>query len=85
MKEAILWDANISIHAPREGCDAPSQNQTNQHNQFQSTHPVRDATAPFSTICATESVFQSTHPVRDATATKTVDDMAKHHFNPRTP
>ena len=35
----------ISIHALRKESDAPSQNQTNQHNQFQSTLSVRRATS----------------------------------------
>ena len=37
----------ISIHAPREGCDQPSQAKSFQHRQFQSTHPARGATANF--------------------------------------
>ena len=36
------------------------------HNQFQSTHPMRDATS-FTSPPSGYSLFQSTHPMRDAT------------------
>ncbi len=36
--------ANISIHAPREGCDLGCQNKPSESTEFQSTHPVRGAT-----------------------------------------
>ena len=35
----------ISIHAPRAGCDPPSPSSTRLLSRFQSTHPVRGATA----------------------------------------
>ena len=36
--------SNISIHAPREGGDAPSRNQRRRPLTFQSTPPARGAT-----------------------------------------
>ena len=35
----------ISIHAPREGCDASNSSICAAPTKFQSTHPVRGATA----------------------------------------
>ena len=35
----------ISIHAPREGCDAITRTKRHSTIQFQSTHPVRGATS----------------------------------------
>ena len=41
---------------------------TLQHSsQFQSTHPMRDATADDFILSSFSSLFQSTHPMRDAT------------------
>ena len=34
----------ISIHAPREGCDMPPTPKRPQKGRFQSTHPARGAT-----------------------------------------
>ena len=34
----------ISIHAPREGCDSATRNDSHTVSVFQSTHPVRGAT-----------------------------------------
>ena len=56
----------ISIHAPLTGCDEDSKEFRRFLEEFQSTHPLRDAT--LSTISLTfSSKFQSTHPLRDAT------------------
>ena len=56
----------ISIHAPREGCDSGRIDYTSEQYAFQSTHPVRGATGR---KCGrtTDYIFQSTHPVRGAT------------------
>ena len=56
----------ISIHAPREGCDRIFQTGSVQIGVFQSTHPVRGATRVAFNRVLTCS-FQSTHPVRGAT------------------
>ena len=60
----------ISIHAPREGCDARKLDLTATY-VFQSTHPVRGATLSWRLSYRTARRFQSTHPVRGATASKT--------------
>ena len=39
------WRTHISIHAPREGCDALTPVSSPPGNSFQSTHPARGATA----------------------------------------
>ena len=58
---------DISIHAPREGCDCLIVNKRVDIEDISIHAPREGCDAPFSTICATESVFQSTHPVRGAT------------------
>ena len=51
---------------------------------FQSTHPVRGATAiPDNAVYCLQ--FQSTHPVRGATSTGCRCPARSSHFNPRTP
>ena len=57
---------SISIHAPREGCDATTDAQGDFARTFQSTHPVRGATNVLGFFGGDEE-FQSTHPVRGAT------------------
>ena len=45
----------ISIHAPREGCDQAVVHTPHAYVKFQSTHPVRGATSTNkSVICRTE-------------------------------
>jgi hypothetical protein len=51
---------------------------------FQSTHPVRDATA-HSLPTMTLQKFQSTHPVRDATKQALLRASLNINFNPRIP
>ena len=52
--------------------------------KFQSTHPLRDATATrFWLIRSSE--FQSTHPLRDATLHESSIRFRACNFNPRTP
>ena len=59
----------ISIHAPREGCDTIGGAVSLPVAKFQSTHPVRGATAQKAYDEAVKA-FQSTHPVRGATLWK---------------
>ena len=60
------YAVQISIHAPRAGCDNGFASTVSVMVRFQSTHPVRGATIFLhSLLCETE--FQSTHPVRGAT------------------
>ena len=67
--KCLLSDThNISIHAPREGCDSPKINAPFSPLRFQSTHPVRGATIPKGDK-GDRGEFQSTHPVRGATFT----------------
>ena len=76
--------AAISIHAPREGCDAAVAPGTQEVITFQSTHPARGATRkvvePYS-----PQAFQSTHPARGATSFPTARKSFVLYFNPRTP
>ena len=65
----ILVFRLISIHAPREGCDSLATSATSGGMSFQSTHPVRGATASNHASRSASSRFQSTHPVRGATLT----------------
>ena len=68
MMEQIACDLlDISIHAPREGCDARYAPIWTKTGRFQSTHPVRGATAAGRIYDMFDRVFQSTHPVRGAT------------------
>ena len=39
-----MADPDISIHAPREGCDPALSDRNDMYVIFQSTHPVRGAT-----------------------------------------
>ncbi len=57
---------DISIHAPREGCDGLAAYAAQGDYQFQSTHPVRGATDE-RYLELTLFELQSTHPVRGAT------------------
>ena len=76
--------AAISIHAPREGCDAAVAPGTQEVITFQSTHPARGATRkvvePYS-----PQAFQSTHPARGATFHFQLIKSTHGNFNPRTP
>ena len=57
----------ISIHAPLTGCDCKVQSSTVLTEEFQSTHPLRDATFQTPKKPHKYRRFQSTHPLRDAT------------------
>ena len=59
----LTW---ISIHAPREGCDACPVTRAAYFTEFQSTHPARGATS-WAELDAEAQEFQSTHPARGAT------------------
>ena len=65
-KSRILGEMEVSIHAPREGCDLQVLFRLNFSALFQFTHPGRGATF----LCHTINyygVFQFTHPGRGAT------------------
>ena len=57
---------DISIHAPRGGCDLYFAGNFNNSKKFQSTHPVGGATEG-GVYTITLEAFQSTHPVGGAT------------------
>ena len=57
----------ISIHAPREGSDQHDFDIKEAYPKFQSTLPVRGATALHYNAVGQLQVFQSTLPVRGAT------------------
>ena len=58
----------VSIHAPREGCDFSLSLCTTKVEQFQFTHPGRGATKKILKRSKTKT-FQFTHPGRGATGT----------------
>ena len=58
---------SISIHAPRAGSDLADVQNYHQLAQFQSTLPVRGATAIFRCLVIRVKIFQSTLRVRGAT------------------
>ena len=74
----------ISIHAPREGSDPASEARSAGTEQFQSTLPVRGATAAthFWRCCGK---FQSTLPVRGATRTAFVTNLGDGEFQSTLP
>ena len=70
-------DLDISIHAPREGSDSRRAPRSLSRCRFQSTLPVRGATAELIVQFGLECPFQSTLPVRGATSSvfPTVDEF----------
>ena len=78
-----MW-TSISIHAPREGCDASLAGAAISDCKFQSTHPARGATAWFSGCFCLPSYFNPRTPrgvrLNAAPISATICD-----FNPRTP
>ena len=66
----MVYYSKISIHAPREGCDARRLYCGDHAGQFQSTHPARGATIRIPEIIPGLYEFQSTHPARGATTRK---------------
>ena len=75
----------ISIHAPREGCD-PRITEI-LHGFFGiSIHAPREGCDVLdNTNTEHKDQFQSTHPVRGATGQAEVVRRQAGHFNPRTP
>ena len=62
-----LSKENVSIHAPREGCDLFSVHSYLLHVVFQFTHPGRGATFDKFAVDRVLDLFQFTHPGRGAT------------------
>ena len=69
--------SDISIHAPREGCDTANDLPINFSYIFQSTHPVRGATNG-GREGGWPVLFQSTHPARGATGGRERQDRDQH-------
>ena len=66
----------ISIHAPHAGRDSIGKNIAAARKAFQSTRPMRGATAK-STTYPGYTGFQSTRPMRGATAWRSTEEAAK--------
>ena len=79
-----MADPNISIHAPREGCDGvANENQWHDYG-FQSTHPVRGATGRVGTASFAGPI--SIHAPREGCDQYLEASCAPMpYFNPRTP
>ena len=69
---------SISIHASHAGCDTASCGKWQMKPEFQSTHPMRDATGRPCPCGSPAIVFQSTHPMRDATVVGQLATYAVH-------
>ena len=78
-------DIEISIHAPREGCDVRTRSPSWWASDFNPRTPrgVRRLKSYLS--LALDGEFQSTHPARGATALRAGEGHGPRHFNPRTP
>ena len=76
---------DISIHAPREGCDSLPSAPATTSTYFNPRTPARGATTACMHNIYGQSEFQSTHPARGATPYWCVLARPAFHFNPRTP
>ena len=79
-----LLALDISIHAPRVGCDRVKPLPSVRTWAFQSTHPVWGATLDGQELPG-QFLFQSTHPVWGATVSANLRCWESLNFNPRTP
>ena len=62
-----LHQLQVSIHAPREGCDLLAMRLRCTTIPFQFTHPGRGATTLWEVLIERRKGFQFTHPGRGAT------------------
>ena len=75
----------VSIHAPREGCDAPAVGAT-MVNEMVSIHAPREGCDRGRKACTrVYRMFQFTHPGRGATRSAVANELAFTSFNSRTP
>ena len=74
----------VSIHAPREGCDASELILHGPSLLFQFTHPGRGATSTNKSN-PSDLEFQFTHPGRGATPSWLIAGTPQPRFNSRTP
>ena len=75
---------DVSIHAPREGCDSVTIDFTGGEITFQFTHPGRGATKELNRAIG-GAQFQFTHPGRGATRPHPARHRVFASFNSRTP
>ena len=80
-----VWWCYISIHAPHAGRDRRQPCTANVFHVFQSTRPMRGATAFGTRVAAPRFKFQSTRPMRGATTWRGSSCGQRIHFNPRAP
>ena len=74
----------VSIHAPREGCDVIKSATAYDVLKFQFTHPGRGATKSLK-LYPLHFGFQFTHPGRGATNLPSLREWIRACFNSRTP
>ena len=77
-------EVEISIHAPREGCDMRTFDPQVEANNFNPRTP-RGVRHCIGDITAANALFQSTHPARGATTINFRVHIDTLDFNPRTP
>ena len=84
IKKHLFVREHISIHAPHAGCDCAPVSPFNPLNAFQSTHPMRGATAE--RLQVPQAVHISIHaPHAGCDRPRAILYSAREHFNPRTP
>ena len=82
--DGILVRLDISIHAPREGCDANKMGTSMQMIQFQSTHPARGATR-LAIISPPQNNISIHAPREGCDRSLRAHFTSNTNFNPRTP
>ena len=76
---------NISIHAPREGCDPSGIGNIIPQLAISIHAPREGCDATAKKVYHKTKIFQSTHPARGATSSRFSLTPACFNFNPRTP
>ena len=76
--EVVIPILEVSIHAPREGCDLSRDNKGNLKAEFQFTHPGRGATKPYLLDLFAIVGFQFTHPGRGATKERRIHPLGRY-------
>ena len=85
MDSAERADYRISIHAPRTGSDAVSDDSDGHAHPISIHAPRTGSDAIFSAVAFSSSPFQSTLPARGATKCATPAPPVCIYFNPRSP
>ena len=78
-------EAEISIHAPRVGCDKALPCKPSPRGQISIHAPRVGCDNLLSLLDYTNIKFQSTHPVWGATSSWNEQSVLQCNFNPRTP